>query len=218
MITSTAGVATADKSATVAKSTTSDASAANMGDRFLKLLVTQMKNQDPLNPMDNAQVTTQMAQISTVSGIEKLNQTLEAFTQAQTFQSVGMIGRSILAPGSFMNLASGAGVAGIDLPKSADSVKVSIFDSKGAQVREIDLGKEDAGVSVFAWDGKDANGNLMPDGAYTFRVAALASGKSVTPTNLAVGKVSSVMLNSTGSSLVVSGMGQVDMASVRQVL
>lgn len=106
-------------------------------DRFLKLLVTQMKNQDPLNPLDNAQVTTQMAQLSTVTGIEKLNATLEAFTKAQAFQAVGMIGHYVLAPGEFLNLAGGVGLGGFELAGAADKVKVGVYDAKGALVRRL---------------------------------------------------------------------------------
>lgn len=187
-------------------------------DRFLKLLVAQMKNQDPLNPMDNAQVTTQMAQISTVSGIEKLNQTLQAFTQAQAFQAVGMIGRSVVAPGDFMGLTANGAAAGIDLPTAADSVKINIFDEAGNQVRTLNLGGKDAGVSVFAWDGADASGNPLPDGNYRFAVEATAGGKNVSPVSLAVGSVSSVLMDSEGPALSVSGMGLVDFGSVRQIL
>jgi len=216
MVTATAGASTAD-SATAA-TTTSAARSSAQEDRFLKLLVAQMKNQDPLNPMDNAQVTTQMAQISTVSGIEKLNQTLQAFTQAQSFQAVGMIGRGVLAPGEFMDLAGGAALAGLDMPKAADSVKINIFNDDGSLVRTLSLGKKDAGVSMFAWDGKDAQGNVLADGSYSFRVEATADGKTVTPTSLAVGEVSSVLMDKAGPTLSVSGMGQVDFSAVRQIL
>lgn len=187
-------------------------------DRFLKLLVAQMKNQDPLNPMDNAQVTTQMAQISTVSGIEKLNQTLQAFTQAQAFQAVGMIGHSVLAPGDFIDLGASGGVAGLDLPKAADSVKINIFNDAGNLVRTLDVGKKDSGVSAFTWDGKDASGNALPEGEYSFRVDASADGKSVSPVSLAVGRVSSVLMDAAGPALSVSGMGLVDLNAVRQIL
>src|SRR5215204_242231 len=100
---------------------------AGLQDRFLKLLVTQMKNQDPLNPLDNAQVTTQLAQISTVNGIEKLNATIEAmassFTSGQSLQAATMIGKDVLVPGSTLQLA-GSSVFGVELAQAADQVKV----------------------------------------------------------------------------------------------
>lgn len=159
-----------------------------------------------------------MAQISTVSGIEKLNQTLQAFTQAQAFQAVGMIGHSVLAPGDFIDLGASGGVAGLDLPKAADSVKINIFNDAGNLVRTLDVGKKDSGVSAFTWDGKDASGNALPEGEYSFRVDASADGKSVSPVSLAVGRVSSVLMDAAGPALSVSGMGLVDLNAVRQIL
>lgn len=187
-------------------------------DRFLKLLVTQMKNQDPLNPLDNAQVTTQMAQLSTVTGVEKLNATLEAFTRAQAFQAAGLIGRYVLAPGEFVSLAGGAGAGGFDLPGAADSVKVGIYDANGNLVRSIDMGKQKEGVGVFQWDGKTDAGEVAPDGVYGFTVAASLNGKTVLAQPLAVGAVQSVLMDGIGPALSVQGMGLVDLGEVRQIL
>jgi flagellar basal-body rod modification protein FlgD len=187
-------------------------------DRFLKLLVTQMKNQDPLNPLDNAQVTTQMAQLSTVTGIEKLNNTLAAFTKAQAFQSVGMIGHYVLAPGEFLNLAGGVGLGGVELQGPADKVKVGIYDQYGALVREMDLGKQDEGVTAFQWDGKTNAGTDAPDGAYSFVVNASLDGKKVESAGLAVGKVQSVLMDDIGPALSVAGMGLIELDDVKQIL
>lgn len=191
---------------------------AEQQDRFLKLLVTQMKNQDPLNPLDNAQVTSQMAQLSTVTGIEKLNDTLQAFTRAQAFQAVGMIGHHVLAPGEFMNLNAGVGLGGIELASAADKVKVSVFDAKGNLVRDLDLGKQNEGVSAFQWDGKTNAGEDAPDGAYIFRASAELGGAAVAAQSLAVGKVQSVLMDDIGPALSVQGMGLIDLSAVRQIL
>lgn len=187
-------------------------------DRFLKLLVTQMKNQDPLNPLDNAQVTSQMAQLSTVNGIEKLNATLESFTKAQAFQSVGMIGHYVLAPGESINLAGGKALAGVELKSAADSVKVNIVDSKGVTVRSLDLGKQDGGVVSFQWDGKTNAGLDAPEGGYSFNVTATLAGKSIAPTALSVGLVQSVLMDQVGPALSVQGMGLVDLSDIKQIL
>ena len=130
--------------ASAPQSTTSTSRAANSTieaqDRFLKLLVTQMKNQDPLNPMDNAQVTTQLAQINTVSGIEKLNTTVQGLStsllQSQSMQSATMVGRQVYAACSYLNLADGKAVGGVDLKQDADRVYVSIADASGLIVRD----------------------------------------------------------------------------------
>ena len=97
-------------------------------DRFLKLLIAQMQNQDPMNPLDNAQVTSQMAQINTVSGIEKLNTTVEGlnnqFVQMQALQGAALVGRSITLAGNRIDIGGGVGVGGFELAGTADSVKV----------------------------------------------------------------------------------------------
>jgi flagellar basal-body rod modification protein FlgD len=199
-------------------SPTSTSSVAAQQDRFLKLLVTQMKNQDPLNPMDNAEITSQMAQLSTVTGIEKLNETLAAFTRAQAFQSAGLIGHYVLAPGEFVNLNAGAGIGGFELASAADKVKVSIFDGDGNLVRDVDLGKQESGVNVFQWDGKTNAGTDAPNGSYTFTVSAELNGETVLSDSLAVGKVTSVLMDDTGPALSVQDMGLIDLADVKQIL
>jgi flagellar basal-body rod modification protein FlgD len=209
---------TAVNSSTSASSTTSANSVQAQQDRFLKLLVTQMKNQDPLNPMDNAEITSQMAQLSTVTGIEKLNQTLAAFTRAQAFQSVDMIGHYVLAPGEHMDLAAGTALGGIELASGAEDVTVKIFDANGNVVKTMDLGDTDAGVTAFTWDGKTDAGATAPDGSYTFTVSAKQQGNNVEATSLSVGKVQSVLMDDLGPALSVSGMGLVELDDIKQVL
>jgi len=187
-------------------------------DRFLKLLVAQMKNQDPLNPLDNAQVTSQMAQLSTVTGIEKLNATLAAFTKSQSFDAVGMIGHYVVVPGSALALSGGVGTAGVELPADADSVKVSIYDEDKKLVRQLDLGAQEAGPLMFAWDGRNDAGTALADGVFSFAVTATAEGKSVSPVGLTVGLVKSVLMDASGAALSVQDVGEVDLGDIRQVL
>lgn len=210
---------TAITSATQSASTSAaSSSSAATQDKFLKLLVAQMQNQDPLNPLDNAQVTSQMAQLSTVTGIEKLNATLEAYTQAQSFQAVNMIGRAVLATGDALQLSKGVAAGGFELEKAADTVKVSVLDSAGTVVRVLDVGKSDSGVSVFSWDGKATDGATAADGQYSFVVNATQKGSKVTATSLALGEVTSVVMDKTGSKLSTSNLGLIDLADVRQVM
>jgi flagellar basal-body rod modification protein FlgD len=213
---SVGNVATLTGTATAA--TASKSAVEEQQDRFLKLLVTQMKNQDPLNPLDNAQVTTQMAQLSTVSGIEKLNATMQALTKSQAFQAAGLIGHYVLAPGDFINLKGGVGAAGVDLAGPADSVKVRIMNAQGVQVRELDLGKRAEGPLMFQWDGLTAGGVAAPDGAYSFAVTAVQAGKQVVPVALSVGQVTSVLMDAAGPALSVQGMGEIGLDQVRQIL
>lgn len=198
--------------------TTSGSAVKDQEDRFLKLLVAQMNNQDPLNPLDNAEVTSQMAQLSTVTGIEKLNTTLEAMGQLQSYQAAGMIGHGVLSEGSIMAQTSSGYIAGYELPKAADTVTVKVFNSSGTLVRELDLGKQGAGSDTFAWDGKDADGNAVADGDYKFTVTAKANGESVSPVALSVRLVTSVLMDKTGPKLIVDGTDQLEMANVRQIL
>ncbi len=211
----------------VAKSTAnavSDAagSGANTQDRFLKLLVTQMKNQDPLNPMDNAQVTSQMAQLSTVSGIDKVNATLKALSDnlsaGQSMSATSMIGRGALVPGSSMELKEGKGLAGIELPQSADAVKVLIKDGANNVVRTLQMGAQKPGVIPLVWDGKSDQGDDMPEGAYKIS-AELVSGDKTMPANtLAFGMVNGVVPGTGGAKLDVNGLGSFNLADVKQIV
>jgi len=201
----------------------SGASGANAAqDRFLTLLVTQLRNQDPLNPMDNAQITSQMAQISTVTGIDKLNATLQSmaasFSADQSLQATAMIGRSVLVPGSALQLQNGAAQGGIDLPQAADTVVVSIRDGSGQVVHKFDLGAQAAGVLGFQWDGATDSGASALPGSYSFSVEAVQGGKKFDATALALGLVSGVTQGKDGVALKVNGMGSVPLADLRQVM
>ena len=190
-------------------------------DRFLKLLVTQMRNQDPLNPLDNAQVTTQLAQLSTVGGINKLNATLESlsgmFQSNQALQAAGLIGRSVLVPGAHLSLQSGTSVGGMELTQPADKVTVSITDMVGNLLRALDLGAQSTGVISFGWDGKTDAGAAAPDGNYQFSVKTMLGDKTASAQTLALGTVSSVALGATGISLEGTGLDGVALANVKQI-
>src|SRR5690606_27366837 len=146
-------------------------------DRFLTLLVTQLQNQDPLNPMDNAQVTSQIAQLSTVNGIQQLNNTLLALSgqmdMSQSLQAAALIGKSVLVPGAKVSVGSDpadpsvktATTFGIDLISASTKTTVSILDASGDVVRKLDMGAMDAGVSPLTWDGMNDLGEPVPDGA-----------------------------------------------------
>ncbi|MFT5532927.1 MAG: flagellar basal-body rod modification protein FlgD [Burkholderiaceae bacterium] len=208
--------------ATMNPATTAAANANATQDRFMKLLVTQMKNQDPLNPLDNAQVTSQLAQLSTVSGIDKMNTTLESMIASQqsgqAVQAAGMIGHGVLAPGNKIALASNTSIFGVDLAASAEKVKVTVRDINGVAVHTMDLGAKDAGTLALTWDGVKDDGSKAAEGAYTFDVAATAGAASVSATALAFGQVSSVSTSATGVKLNVTNLGAIGMTDVRQIL
>ncbi|HTY02165.1 MAG TPA: flagellar hook assembly protein FlgD [Rhodocyclaceae bacterium] len=205
-----------------AKASTTSSSASDTQNRFLTLLTAQLKNQDPLNPMDNAQMTSQLAQISTVDGLERLNTTLQALLDSssgsQTLQAASMVGHTVLVPGTSMALSKSMGVAGVELASAADNVTVTIKDSNGAVVDTMNLGALKAGLNGFTWDGKTTNGSIAADGKYTFSVSAKQGSNDVTATALAVGVVGGVTRNGQTFNLDVTGLGTFALSDVREIL
>ncbi len=186
-------------STSAATSTTSGTDAAGTEDRFLKLLVAQMKNQDPMNPLDNAQVTSQMAQINTVTGIDKLNTTVTGlntqFVQMQALQGASLVGRDVTVAGDRLAIASGLGEAGFELAGPADSVKVDVLNGAGRVVDTVDLGAQTSGLHGFEWK---ATG--VADGSeYHFRVTAKSGSTAVASTALMLDHVNAV--NAGGNTL-----------------
>lgn len=199
----------------------SKSSTAETEDRFLSLLVAQMKNQDPLNPLDNAQVTSQMAQLSTVQGIEDMNSTLEALAASmganQMAQAANLIGHGVLVPGDSIRPAQLEDIIGFELSRPVDSVKVDIFDAGGGLVRSLDLGPREEGINVLAWDGLTSNGTAAPDGQYRFSIDAVQGGQPVSSTALHLGLVNSVSQGSQGVQLNLAGTERVSYSDIRQI-
>jgi flagellar basal-body rod modification protein FlgD len=202
-------------------SRTAKTTAQEAQDRFMTLLVTQMKNQDPLNPLDNAQVTSQLAQLSTVTGIDKLNETMTAmsgsFKSTQSLQAANMIGHGVVVPGSNVELKDGKSVLGFDLPQNADKIRVLIKDQSGAVVKTVDSNSMTSGFNSVVWDGKTDAGGNAPNGNYKFEVTASAGETKLTVTPLSFGMVASVSFGTQGTMLSVLNTGEVAMSDVRQV-
>ncbi len=226
MVATTAPTSTQDAAIIAAlnakKSATTTDSTADTQDRFLKMLVAQLKNQDPLNPMDNAAITSQMAQLSTVTGIDKLNATMTALSNSmamgQSVTATSMIGHGVLVEGSALTLASSSAVGGMLLTEAADSVTVTIKDSSGNIVKKLEYGAQDAGVLPFAWNGETTAGTTAADGAYTFSVEAKLNGVSSSPTTLSYGLVNAVTPSVDGATLEVGSMGSFALSAVKLVL
>jgi flagellar basal-body rod modification protein FlgD len=216
------GVGAADAKAGASKPDAAKNSAGESQDRFLKLLVTQMKNQDPLNPMDNAQVTSQMAQLSTVSGIDKLNATLNALSSSMTashsMQAASMIGHVVVVPGNKIELKGGKGAAALDLAQPADSVTVQIKDGAGNLVRSLNLGSQQSGVVPIQWDGKNDANSAVAEGSYQFSASAQLGAAKSSVNTLAYGLVSGVIQKPEGASLNVEKIGETSMDAVKQIL
>jgi flagellar basal-body rod modification protein FlgD len=191
-------------------------------DKFMTLLLTQVRNQDPLNPMDNSQMTSQLAQISTVNGIDKLNRTFQQMSEsmiaAQQFQAGSLIGRGVLSTGNSVTLAQGQAAGGVTLDQPADDVVVRVLGPNGERLATLDLGARPAGVNPFTWDGKTEANATAPDGIYVFQVDAVQGNKKIPVQTLGFGRVQSVTLGAGETVLNTAGLGSVAMGDVKQIL
>ncbi|MBL8408176.1 MAG: flagellar hook assembly protein FlgD [Candidatus Accumulibacter sp.] len=205
------------------KAGTADASSSSeeVQNRFLKLLVTQLKNQDPLNPLDNAAVTTQISQISTVTGIENLNATMQTllsnFNDGQSMQAAGLLGKRVLVPGSRLALSDGEAGGGANLAGPADKVTLSILDAAGKVVQSRNLGAREAGSFSFTWDGQTDAGTAAPPGNYSFSITAVRGSESVAAETMQLGTVSALVRDKGAFQLELAGLGRVDFNKVQQI-
>lgn len=187
-------------------------------DRFLKLLVAQLNNQDPMNPMDNAQMTSQMAQINTVTGIQQVNATLqsmaEQFSGMQVLQGSSMVGHDVLVESNTLSIRDGIAGGAVDLAAKAESVKVDILSPGGQVVDTINLGALGAGRHNFDWDASAYNFNGEP----TFKVTATLGGQPITNTALARATVTSVSSDAGTMKIQLQGRTDVAYSSVKAIL
>ncbi|NDZ15898.1 flagellar biosynthesis protein FlgD [Variovorax sp. WS11] len=214
---------------TSSTSSSSSVSGSDSEQRFLKLLVTQLNNQDPLNPMQNAELTSQLAQMSTVSGIEKLNSTLSGLVSQtgsnQVLQAASLIGYNVLSPGN--QIATTAPKDGeepatvpfaVQLPGTAGDVQVKIVDAAGRTVRTLELGSLAEGVNAVTWDGKADDGSAVPAGNYSFSVVATNDGTAVEATALTFAQVAAVKQGTNGVTLELANGRSISLDDVRMYL
>ncbi len=181
-------------------------------DDFLKLFVTQLQNQDPLNPMDSTQFVTQLAQLTQVEQAYNTNTNLQNILSAMNnnanFSAVSFIGKDVLAPGSSITLtARSQPTLNYRLTQSASSTEIDISDASGNIVRKISGSGGSAGEYSVTWDGKDGNNNTLAAGTYTFNVYGIdASGNKSSATSLIQGTVSGVKLDGSSPVLTVGGV------------
>lgn len=197
------------------QNTLSGSDVAGGADRFLKLLVAQMQNQDPLNPMDNAQVTSQMAQINTVTGIERLNSTIEGlssqFTQLQAMQGASLVGRDVIVKGNVLDIDEAVGQGGFELTSAADNVKVEILSPSGQVVDTMNLGAQSAGMHSFNWNAGEATN----ESGLRFRVTSTVGASTTVATPLMRDRVDAVSTSGTGFSLELALAGSVAYADIK---
>jgi flagellar basal-body rod modification protein FlgD len=190
-------------------------------DNFLKLLVTQMKYQDPMNPMDSAQMTSQIAQLNTVEGINQLNATVSnlqaSLMASQSMQSASLIGKTILADGNSISLLNGSANLSMRLEGAAESVIVDVINASGRIIKTTDLGANAAGIQSFTWDGSTNEGGTAPNGQYTFQVNAKKLNQTVAVTPLIQATVSGVEVTSAGPQLSLNNGTNIALSTVRGV-
>ena len=200
--------------------------------KFMTLLVTQLKNQDPMNPLDNAQITSQLAQLSTVTGVNKLNTTLESlkasYQSSESMQATNMIGHGVLVEGKQVQLLKGEGIMGVEVASAADKVNVIITDPKtGKDIQTIELGAQQPGIIPIMWDGVPDKTNLdtdgkpvtMKDGKYLIRVVAEKGGETLKDAKaLSFDSVLSVSNSVKDGVKLNLSSGIVTMADIKQIL
>jgi flagellar basal-body rod modification protein FlgD len=186
-------------------------------DRFLKLLVTQLQNQDPLSPMDNAQLTSQIAQINTVSGIATLNTSVQGlssqFLQMQTLQGASLVGKHVVVPGNKLDIAEGVAQGGFELATPADAVKVEVLSPAGKVLDTLNLGAQSTGVHGFDWPAGtyDNTSNL------SFRVTVTSGATALTSTALMRDTVNAVSTSGSALQLELARAGTVAYGTVKAI-
>ena len=193
-------------------------------DAFLKLMTTQLQNQDPTKPMENGNFLAQMAQFSTVQGIGDLNKNFDSLSKSlvsnQALQAANLVGHQVLAPTGVAALKAGGGIRGsIQLPNASSDVIVNVRDASGSVVRRLDLGSKPAGSADFQWDGLKNDGKFASPGSYFVSAEASNNGKFAAVDTLLASDVRSVTLSKSGGLLLdLDGVGAVDFKEVRQIL
>jgi flagellar basal-body rod modification protein FlgD len=165
-------------------------------DTFLTLLTTQLQNQDPLNPTDTSQFTSEMIQLSGVEQELNINNTLDTMSSdlssISASNGLGYIGKSVTATGSTIPLQDGSANWDYNLPSTASNVTLTVQDSSGNTVYST-TGNPAAGQHSFTWNGNNSSGTAEPAGDYTLQVAAVdGSGNAITTTTEIVGTVTGV--------------------------
>ncbi len=189
---------------------------------FLKLMTTQLTNQDPTKPLESNEFLGQLAQFSTVSGIQELQQSFTALssslTAGQSLQAAGLVGHGVLVPSEIGTLDGELGLSGAAELAGGGQLVVEISDANGQVQRRLDYGSQPAGLSYFHWDGKDGSGAMLPSGNYTLRATVSSGGASQAADTFAAAAVQSVSIGANGLALQLGGLGEVPFSSVRQIL
>ncbi|MFJ5240551.1 flagellar hook assembly protein FlgD [Pseudomonas neuropathica] len=193
-------------------------------DAFLQLLVTQLKNQNPLEPQDNGAFVAQLAQFSSLEGITTLNTTVSGiasnYNSSQALQASSLVGRSVIAPASNSVVDTSKSMTGtVVMPTSVPGATLKITDADGKAIRTIDMGAQSAGNASFIWDGKNDAGETVPVGTYTFAASTTIDSQAVSLITNLPATVNSVTISQTGGELMLNlaGLGSVALSKVQTI-
>jgi len=191
---------------------------------FLKLMTTQLQNQDPFKPMESGEFLGQLAQFGTVSGIEDLQKSFKSLSQSiysgQALQAASLVDRQVMVPLDMSVMDPEQGQWGAaDLHSASSDLVIGVHDQSGALVRRMSLGPRSAGLTEFRWDGRDESGQIAAPGIYEFRAEAHGAGRVEALEVFLAARVESVSLGNRNGSLAlqVQGLGEIDFSKVRRI-
>lgn len=192
---------------------------------FLKLMLAQLKHQDPMKPTNNAEFFAQIAQFSTVSGLQELQASFSSLADdlrsGQTLQAANLVDRQVMVPSDYaLKGAETPLVAAVDLLEPVGELVVKVHNDAGVLVHAVNLGPQSAGVIRFDWNGVGDDGQLQPEGRYRITAEALIDGESQAQKTLAVARVESVTLGRGGAGLELGlgPLGTAPLVDVYQIL
>src|ERR1044072_170359 len=191
-------------------------------EQFLTLMTAQLKNQDPMKPLEGTEFISQLATFGTVSGVQEMKESMESLATSlrstQTLNGSSMLGREILVEADSLTHTQGGTVNGeLNVPAGTTQLQVRITDSTGAVVRQITLDTAQGDLS-FSWDGLKNNGQPPDSGPYDIEAVASVGGETGSLPLMLSGRVSSVSIVGTNLMLNTSALGAVDMNDVRRVM
>lgn len=200
-------------------------SATDLGiDDFLALMTAQLKNQDPMKPLDSTEFVAQLAQFGTVSGVQEMQNSLGALTEslrsAQALQGTSLVGHDVLAAADTATVVSGESVRGaLEIPTGTSSIKLTVSDSSGQVVRHITV-PANAGLREFVWDGLDDRGEPAAGGTYEFTAVASIGGTNESLQPYLASRVASVTIDAAGTGLTLNtnSLGALALSDVRRVM
>lgn len=192
---------------------------------FLELMLAQLNNQDPMEPMENGDFLSQIAQFTTATGVSDLQTAFSdlagSLSSNQALQASSLVGRTVMVPTTAATLIDGQTVSGqLDLPASTSQLNVSVYDAVGQLVRTTNMGQQSSGQLAFGWDGLRADGSRAPSGHYTIKAEADINGEMQAITSLIAKQVESVSLGggAQGVTLNVAGAETISLSDVRQIM